>query len=100
MVHELSSLNKKVIVWFQIIMQYYTDPASSYTFRTLKSALCFVETGKISKRAFIQRISVHELYSFDKCADLVIVLLMFCYLDKHSLFPYYLHSSHHHGKTA
>ncbi|XP_072147094.1 uncharacterized protein [Setaria viridis] len=49
---------------------YYTDPASSYTFRTLKSALCFVETGKISKRAFIQRISVHDLYSFDKSADL------------------------------
>ncbi|CAN6317744.1 unnamed protein product [Urochloa humidicola] len=49
---------------------YYTDPASSYTFRTLKSALCFVETGKVSKRAFVQRISVHDLYSFDKSADL------------------------------
>ncbi|PUZ38146.1 hypothetical protein GQ55_9G173800 [Panicum hallii var. hallii] len=49
---------------------YYTDSASSYTFRTLKSALCFVETGKVSKRAFIQRISVHDLYSFDNPADL------------------------------
>ncbi|KAG2536857.1 uncharacterized protein LOC120688809 [Panicum virgatum] len=49
---------------------YYTDSASSYTFRTLKSALLFVETGKISKRAFIQRISVHDLYSFDNPADL------------------------------
>ncbi|OEL28921.1 hypothetical protein BAE44_0010061 [Dichanthelium oligosanthes] len=49
---------------------YYTDPASSYTFRTLKSALSFVETGNISKRAFIQRISVHDLYSFDKSTDL------------------------------
>ncbi|KAF8722313.1 hypothetical protein HU200_022626 [Digitaria exilis] len=49
---------------------YYTDPASSYTFRTLKSALCFVETGKISKRAFIQRISVHDLYCFEKSTNL------------------------------
>ncbi|XP_062196474.1 uncharacterized protein LOC133899503 [Phragmites australis] len=49
---------------------YYTDPASSYTFRTLKSALSYLETGKISKHAFIQKISVHDLYSFDKSADL------------------------------
>ncbi|KAG2547700.1 hypothetical protein PVAP13_9KG117100 [Panicum virgatum] len=49
---------------------YYTDSASSYTFRTLKSALCFLETGKISKRTFIQRISVHDLYTFDNPADL------------------------------
>jgi hypothetical protein len=85
------------------MMQYYTDSASSYTFRTLKSALCFVETGKVSKRAFIQRISVHDLYSFDNPADLVIVFLRFCYLYKiftTYLPPSYLHSSHHHGETS
>ncbi|CAN6287635.1 unnamed protein product [Urochloa humidicola] len=49
---------------------YYTDPASSYTVRTLKSALYLIETGKVPKRAFIQRISVHDLYSFDKFTDL------------------------------
>jgi len=70
------------------MMQYYTDSASSYTFRTLKSALLFVETGKISKRAFIQRISVHDLYSFDNPADLVIVLLSFVIYIKYLLHPY------------
>uniref|UniRef100_A0A804QLB5 MBD domain-containing protein n=1 Tax=Zea mays TaxID=4577 RepID=A0A804QLB5_MAIZE len=49
---------------------YYTDPASSYTFRTLKSALSFLETGKVSERAFIQRTSVHDLYSFEISADM------------------------------
>ncbi|KAG0542854.1 hypothetical protein BDA96_02G139800 [Sorghum bicolor] len=49
---------------------YYTDPASSYTFRTLKSALSFLETGKVSKHAFIQRTSVHDLYSFEICANM------------------------------
>ena len=86
MVHEFSSFDKSAQIDFKIIvclmMQYYTDSASSYTFRTLKSALCFVETGKISKRTFIQRISVHDLYTFDNPADLVIFLLRFCYLYK------------------
>ncbi|ONM06714.1 OSJNBb0058J09.3-like protein [Zea mays] len=49
---------------------YYTDPASSYTFRTLKSALSFLETGKVSERAFIQRTSVHDLYSFEISTDM------------------------------
>ncbi|KAJ1294714.1 hypothetical protein BS78_01G166900 [Paspalum vaginatum] len=49
---------------------YYTDPASSYTFRTLKSSLSFIETGKVTKRACIQRTNVHDLYSFENSADL------------------------------
>ncbi|RLN17855.1 hypothetical protein C2845_PM02G08510 [Panicum miliaceum] len=49
---------------------YYTDPVSSYTMRTLRSALCFIETGKVPKRAFIQTINVHDIYSFDKTAPL------------------------------
>jgi hypothetical protein len=63
-------------------MQYFTDPASSYTFRTLKSALSFLETGKIPRRAFIQKTSVHDLYSFEISTDLVIVLLVSVYLVK------------------
>ncbi|RLN39315.1 hypothetical protein C2845_PM01G36300 [Panicum miliaceum] len=49
---------------------YYTDPVSSYTLRTLKSVLCFIKTGKVPKRAFIQMINVHDLYSFDESAPL------------------------------
>ena len=55
-------------------MQYYTDPVSHYVFRTLKAALRFLETGKTTKRQFIQKTSVHDLYSFEKSADLVIEL--------------------------
>ncbi|KAL6597922.1 hypothetical protein ACP70R_046727 [Stipagrostis hirtigluma subsp. patula] len=49
---------------------YYTDHVSGYTFRTMKSALSYIETGNISKRAFIQTTSVHDIYSFDKSTDL------------------------------
>ncbi|XBI41332.1 hypothetical protein VPH35_125804 [Triticum aestivum] len=49
---------------------YYTDPVSRYAFRTLTSIVRFLRTGNISKRSFIQRTSVHELYNFDKSADL------------------------------
>jgi hypothetical protein len=60
-------------------MQYYTDPASSYTFRTRKSALSFLETRNVvSRRAIIQKTSVHDLYSFEISADLVIILFVFC----------------------
>jgi len=83
-------------------MQYYTDPASSYTFRTLKSALSFLETGKVSKHAFIQRTSVHDLYSFEICANMVIDLLVFCLSSEnlHDIFfPSCLHFGHYHPKT-
>ena len=83
-------------------MQYYTDPASSYTFRTLKSALSFLETGKVSRYAFIQRISVHDLYSFEISADMVIVLLVFCLSSENLhdiLFPSCLHFGHYHLET-
>uniref|UniRef100_A0A0D9W329 MBD domain-containing protein n=1 Tax=Leersia perrieri TaxID=77586 RepID=A0A0D9W329_9ORYZ len=49
---------------------YYTDPISNYSFRTKKSAMLYVQTGNVPKRAFIQRTSVHDLYSFEKSADL------------------------------
>uniref|UniRef100_J3KUK6 MBD domain-containing protein n=2 Tax=Oryza brachyantha TaxID=4533 RepID=J3KUK6_ORYBR len=49
---------------------YYTDPVSNYSFRTRRSAMLYVQTGKIPKRAFIQRTRVHDLYSFEKSADL------------------------------
>ncbi|XBI88278.1 hypothetical protein VPH35_026263 [Triticum aestivum] len=49
---------------------YYTDPVSHYTFRTLKSAVRYVETEELTERAFIQNTSVHEVYNFDKSADL------------------------------
>ncbi|KAL6597733.1 hypothetical protein ACP70R_046538 [Stipagrostis hirtigluma subsp. patula] len=49
---------------------YYTDHVSGYTFRTLKSALCYLETGKISKHAFLQITSVHDIFNFDKSTDL------------------------------
>jgi hypothetical protein len=52
--------------------QYYTDPVSQYVFRTRRSALRYLETGKVTKRQFIQNTSVHDLYSFEKSADLVI----------------------------
>ncbi|KAL6634385.1 hypothetical protein ACP70R_027056 [Stipagrostis hirtigluma subsp. patula] len=50
---------------------YYTDPASRCTFRSLKSAVHYVETGKMIKRDCIdQTISVYDMYAFDKSADL------------------------------
>lgn len=58
-------------------MQYYTDPVSHYTFRTLKSAVRYVETEELTERAFIQNTSVHEVYNFDKSADLVTELPAF-----------------------
>ncbi|OEL20783.1 hypothetical protein BAE44_0018197, partial [Dichanthelium oligosanthes] len=57
---------------------YYMDPATSCTFREMTSVLDFIKTGKVPKRAFIQRIRVHDLYSFDKSVDLVIILFRFC----------------------
>jgi hypothetical protein len=59
-----------------LILLYYRDPTNGFTFRTLKSALSYLKTGKVYKRAFIQKTSVHEIYSFDKCEDLVII----CYI--------------------
>jgi hypothetical protein len=55
-------------------MQNYTDPTSGYTFRSLKPALSYLKTGEIPNRATIQKTSVHDLYSFDKSADLVIII--------------------------
>jgi len=78
------------------------DPASSYTFRTRKSALSFVETGKVPWRAFIQKTSVHDLYSFEISADMVIVLLVFCLSNENLhdiLFPSCLHFGHYHPET-
>ncbi|XP_047065395.1 uncharacterized protein LOC124673342 [Lolium rigidum] len=49
---------------------YYTDPVTQYVFRTLKAAIRFLETGEVTKRKFIQKTSVHDLYSFEKSADL------------------------------
>ena len=53
-------------------MQYYTDPTSHRIFRTLKSVLSYLGTGEISKHAYLPRRNVIDMYSFDKCADLVI----------------------------
>uniref|UniRef100_A0ACD5Y4S2 Uncharacterized protein n=1 Tax=Avena sativa TaxID=4498 RepID=A0ACD5Y4S2_AVESA len=49
---------------------YYTDPVSHYVFRTQRAALRFLETGKVTKHEFVQKTSVHDLYSFEKSADL------------------------------
>jgi hypothetical protein len=65
--------NSLIIHNYVTDFQYYTDPTSGFTFRTLKSALSYLESGKLPKRAFIQKTSVHDIYSFDKCADLVII---------------------------
>uniref|UniRef100_A0A8R7VBH7 MBD domain-containing protein n=1 Tax=Triticum urartu TaxID=4572 RepID=A0A8R7VBH7_TRIUA len=48
---------------------YYTDPVSRYAFRTLTSIDRFLQTGNISKRSF-SKTSVHELYNFEKSANL------------------------------
>ncbi|KAI4968081.1 hypothetical protein ZWY2020_005429 [Hordeum vulgare] len=49
---------------------YYTDPISHYTFRSLKSAVRYLETKERPKLSFIQKSSVHEVYNFEKFADL------------------------------
>ncbi|KAL5214279.1 hypothetical protein ABZP36_003431 [Zizania latifolia] len=49
---------------------YYRDPVRNYAFRTHKSAMLYLETGKVTKRAFIPKTNVHELYSFEKSAKL------------------------------
>ncbi|CAN6312238.1 unnamed protein product [Urochloa humidicola] len=48
----------------------YTDPTTGHTFRSLKAALSYLETKEIPESAIIQETSVHDLYSFDKYADL------------------------------
>ena len=105
MSHDFSPLNKGPLFDFGIIIclivNYYIDPTSSYTFRTMKFALSFLETGKVFKRAFTQRTSVHDLYSFDMSIDLVIVLLNLCLSNKNlhdMLFPSYLDFEHHHAE--
>ncbi|GJN24079.1 hypothetical protein PR202_gb11793 [Eleusine coracana subsp. coracana] len=54
---------------------YYTDPTCRYIFRTLKAAISYLESGKVPKRAFIRRASIHDIYSFDKCVELVFFIL-------------------------
>ncbi|KAM3392630.1 hypothetical protein ACQJBY_013661 [Aegilops geniculata] len=49
---------------------YYTDPVSHLLFRTLKSAISYLQTGEISRHAYLPRRSVTDIYSFDGCADL------------------------------
>lgn len=61
-----------------LIVQYYTDPVSHRVFRTLKSVMSYLETGEITKHAYIPRRSVTHMYSFDKCTDLVFGLVL-CY---------------------
>jgi hypothetical protein len=56
-------------------MQYYTDPISRRVFRTLKSVLSYLGTGEMSKHAYLPRRNVIDMYSFDKCVDLVITFL-------------------------
>lgn len=58
---------------FFLIVQYYTDPVSHLVFRTLKSVISYLQTGEISKHAYLPRRSVIDIYSFDRCTDLVIV---------------------------
>ncbi|EAZ29862.1 hypothetical protein OsJ_13921 [Oryza sativa Japonica Group] len=50
--------------------RHYTDPIKSYVFRTKRSAAFYVETGKVTIRAFVQKTSVHEVYSFEKFTHL------------------------------
>uniref|UniRef100_A0A0D9ZHB5 MBD domain-containing protein n=1 Tax=Oryza glumipatula TaxID=40148 RepID=A0A0D9ZHB5_9ORYZ len=50
--------------------RHYTDPIKNYVFRTKRSAALYVETGKVTIRAFVQRTSVHEVYSFEKFTHL------------------------------
>ena len=56
------------------LLQHYTDPIKNYVFRTMRSAALYLETGKVIIRAFVQKTSVHEVYSFEKFTHLVIVL--------------------------
>jgi hypothetical protein len=100
MSHDVSPLNKWTLLDLGIIILSYHavlhGSASSYTFCTWKCALSFLETGKVPRRAFIQKTSVHDLYSFEISADLVIVLLVLFILWKmHGiLFPSCLYFGH------
>ncbi|KAL6851486.1 hypothetical protein ACP4OV_020419 [Aristida adscensionis] len=71
---------------------YYTDPISHRVFRTLKSVLSYLETGEISKHAYIPKKSVTDMYSFDKCADMGIRDIQFSLQNEH-LWPFYFHTS-------
>uniref|UniRef100_A0A0E0P5P5 MBD domain-containing protein n=1 Tax=Oryza rufipogon TaxID=4529 RepID=A0A0E0P5P5_ORYRU len=50
--------------------RHYTDTIKNYVFRTKRSAALYVETGKVTIRAFVQKTSVHEVYSFEKFTHL------------------------------
>uniref|UniRef100_A0A0D9XZH0 MBD domain-containing protein n=1 Tax=Leersia perrieri TaxID=77586 RepID=A0A0D9XZH0_9ORYZ len=54
--------------------RHYTDPVRNLVFRTKKQAETYLKTGKVPKLAFVQKTSVHEVYSFEMSAPLVIVL--------------------------
>uniref|UniRef100_I1PJA0 MBD domain-containing protein n=1 Tax=Oryza glaberrima TaxID=4538 RepID=I1PJA0_ORYGL len=50
--------------------RHYTDPIKNYVFHTMRSAALYVETGKVTIRAFVQKTSVQEVYSFEKFTHL------------------------------
>ena len=52
-------------------MQYFTDPVSHKVFRSLNYATHYINTGEVKKHALVQRASVHEVYNFEKSADMV-----------------------------
>uniref|UniRef100_A0A0E0P5P1 MBD domain-containing protein n=1 Tax=Oryza rufipogon TaxID=4529 RepID=A0A0E0P5P1_ORYRU len=49
--------------------RHYTDPIKNYVFRTMRSAALYLETRKVIIRAFVQKTSVHEVYSFEKYSE-------------------------------
>jgi len=81
--HFFTDINKKIFILYShifLIMQNCTDPTTGYAFRSLKSALSYLQTGKVPARATIPKRSVHDLYSFDKSADLVIIIIVRSYV--------------------
>uniref|UniRef100_A0A0D9ZHA7 MBD domain-containing protein n=1 Tax=Oryza glumipatula TaxID=40148 RepID=A0A0D9ZHA7_9ORYZ len=49
---------------------HYTNPIKNYVFRTMRSTALYLEIGKVTIRAFVQKTSVHEVYSFEKFTHL------------------------------
>ncbi|XP_040254271.1 uncharacterized protein [Aegilops tauschii subsp. strangulata] len=49
---------------------YFTDPVSHKVFRSLNYATHYINTGEVKKHALVQRASVHEVYNFEKSADM------------------------------
>ena len=68
------------------MLQYYTDPASGYVFRSKKAVLRYLETGEIGRDAFLPKNNHSDdqnLINKDKSVSLHLASACSCYVYFH-----------------